>query len=90
MKRKLNVVVMPPMKLMPCAPNVCQVCAVDHDPKFAHNADSLYYQVKFQQEHGRWPTWGDAIAHCEPGMQEFWKQELRGKGVPAEKLVPSQ
>lgn len=62
--------------LFPCAPDVCQECAVDHDPDMPHNAQSLYYQYKFYQKHGRWPTWEDAMAHCSTEMQELWKEEL--------------
>jgi len=65
------------MHLLPCAPEVCQQCAVDHAPEAAHNALSIYYQYKFYGEHGRWPTWKDAIAHCSPEVQAFWEQELR-------------
>jgi len=67
--------------LMPCAPNVCQECAVDHAPEMPHNQQSLYYQYKFYQQHGRWPTWEDALAHCAPEMQDAWKEALRKREV---------
>ena len=66
--------------LLPCAPNVCQECAVDHEPEQAHNAQSLYYQYKFYGEHGRWPTWEDAIAHCSDKLRTFWIAELTKAG----------
>jgi hypothetical protein len=69
------------MYLLPCAPNVCQECAVDHEPEFPHNQQSLYYQYHFYALNNRWPTWEDAMAHCDEQMQEFWKIELREKGV---------
>lgn len=72
------------MMLLPCKPNVCQECAVDHKPHEAHNKDSLYYQYKFYGEHGRWPTWADAIAHCEFTIRSFWKDELIKRGVWSE------
>lgn len=68
-------------KLMPCAPDVCQECAVKHEPDMPHNAQSLYYQYKFYQQHGRLPTWEDALAHCKPEVQAWWKKELRELGV---------
>ena len=42
--------------LLPPAKDVCQECAVKHAPEEPHNKDSLYYQVKFHKEHGRYPT----------------------------------
>ena len=66
--------------LLPCAPDVCQECAVDHSPEMPHNAQSLYYQYKFYQQHGRFPTWEDAMEHCSSEMQEFWKEELSKLG----------
>lgn len=64
--------------LFPCAPDVCQECAVKHDPEMPHDQTSLYYQYKFYSQHGRWPTWDDALAHCSPELQQAWKQSLRG------------
>jgi hypothetical protein len=68
-------------KLMPCAPDVCQECAVKHDPDMPHNQQSLYYQYKFYQQHGRWPTWKDAMAHCTPGMQDAWIRAFKERGI---------
>lgn len=67
--------------LMPPAPGKCQMCAVEHEPAQPHNAQSLYYQYAFYAEHGRWPTWADAIAHCAPDMQAFWKKALLDIGA---------
>lgn len=64
------------LRLLPCAPDVCQECAIKHDPAEPHNKQSLYYQYKFYGEHKRWPTWSDAIAHCSPELREAWKNEL--------------
>lgn len=59
----------------------CPECAVKHDPKMPHNRDSLAYQYKFYDEHGRWPTWMDAMAHCDEEMKQAWIKALREKGV---------
>ena len=67
--------------LMPAAPGTCPECAVDHPPELPHNQQSLFYQYKFYNEHGRWPTWEDAMAHCSEDMKEFWRIELRRRGV---------
>ncbi len=69
------------MSLLPCKKEgVCQECAVDHPLEAPHNQQSLYYQYKFRGEHGRWPTWADAIAHCDEATREMWKTELTRLG----------
>jgi hypothetical protein len=69
------------LNLMPCAPDVCQECAVKHDPEQPHNQQSLYYQYKFYAQHGRWPTWADAMAHCDREVREYWISALRERGI---------
>lgn len=59
----------------------CPDCAVKHDPRMPHNRDSLTYQYKFYDQHGRWPTWADAMAHCDPAVKEAWIEGLRKHGV---------
>lgn len=59
----------------------CEMCATAHDPRMPHNQQSLTYQYKFYDQHGRWPTWEDAMAHCEPEVQQAWKDALRERGV---------
>lgn len=68
------------LTLLPCKPGVCQECAVDHPPEAPHNQQSLYYQYKFYGQHGRWPTWKDAIAHCDETTKGFWESELKRRG----------
>lgn len=70
-----------PMYLLPPPPGVCQECAVQHDPSQPHNKDSLYYQYSFFARHNRWPTWRDAIAHCDQGTQKLWIDELTKRNV---------
>jgi hypothetical protein len=62
-------------------PDVCQECAVDHAHDQPHNAQSLYYQMRFHAEHGRHPTWADAVAHCAPEVRAAWEAELRRRGA---------
>lgn len=59
----------------------CPECAVEHHVALPHNQQSLFYQYKFRETHGRWPTWRDAMAHCTPEMQELWCKALAEKGV---------
>jgi hypothetical protein len=66
--------------ILPPKPGTCAVCGVKHVPDQAHNAQSMYYQYAFYGEHGRWPTWADAIAHCSEPMQKVWKDALTASG----------
>lgn len=69
------------MMLLPPKPNVCQKCAVDHDPKQPHNQQSLYWQFWFYSQNGRWPTWEDAMAHCTEEVKQFWIDALKERGI---------
>lgn len=68
------------MLLMPPPNGTCPICAVKHSDDMPHNQQSLYYQYRFYGTHGRWPTWADAIAHCDFKMREFWEIALKDKG----------
>jgi hypothetical protein len=67
--------------MLPPAAHLCQECAVDHTPDQPHNQQSLFYQMKFNAEHGRYPTWADAMAHCDEGTRKLWTEELRRLGA---------
>ena len=67
--------------ILPPKPGVCPICAVDHEPDQPHNHDSLYYQMKFRQQHGRFPTWADAMAHCDEHVKQLWIAALAERGV---------
>jgi len=67
--------------LVPPAKDVCQQCAVKHAEESPHNCQSFYYQYHFFEEHGRWPTWADAVAHCPERIKNMWIEELKKKGV---------
>lgn len=64
------------LRLLPPPKDKCPFCAVGHKPTDPHDAQSLYYQFRFQKAHGRWPTWADAIAHCGQFTAALWKQQL--------------
>jgi len=70
-------------QLLPPRPGVCQTCAVDHDPKLPHNAQSLFYQYKFNGDNGRWPDWNDAMAHCSEEVKTNWVAALTQHGIKA-------
>lgn len=69
------------MYLLPPGANACPVCAVAHDPRFPHDATSLYYQMRFYGLRGRWPTWADAAAHCAPAVVDQWKEVAAQMGI---------
>ncbi len=69
------------MMLLPPAGDRCQTCAVDHEPEAPHNPDSFYWQVAFNLEHGRVPTWADALEHCAEDVREQWVAILATHGV---------
>ena len=66
------------LQLMPPKKDVCQECATKHKPNEPHNQESLYYQMQFQIKHGRFPTWEDAMAHCDEKTKIIWREELEG------------
>lgn len=68
-------------KILPPPAGTCPDCAVKHDPSQPHNVQSLHYQYAFFGEHGRWPTWSDAMAHCSEDMRRVWTEELVRMGV---------
>jgi len=67
--------------LMPAKQGTCQECAVDHAPEQPHNQQSLFYQYKFYNENGRWPTWADALLHCPEDIKQLWTKELLERGI---------
>lgn len=69
------------MFLLPPAKHLCQECAHDHKPDAPHNAQTMFYQVKFKMDHGREPTWADAWAHCTPKVQDAWRKGLTDIGI---------
>jgi len=71
----------PGLHLLPAKPGTCLECAVEHDLAHPHNQQSLYYQYHFYADNGRWPTWGDAMAHCTDEMKAFWVEELAKHGI---------
>lgn len=73
-----------PFSILPPPAGKCSVCATDHEPEYPHNQQSLFYQYKFYNDNGRWPTWKDAMAHCSNEIKEFWTKELEERGVKVE------
>ena len=72
------------MMLLPPPDGHCRICAVMHEPDMPHNAQSLFYGMRFKMRYGRDGTWADAIAHCTPEMQSYWIQGLTDRGAWSE------
>jgi len=75
MEKRGDIILAPPRR------GTCRECATPHGPREPHNRDSLYYQMKFRQKHGRTPSWTDAIAHLDEADREKWKAILEKQGA---------
>lgn len=69
------------MMMLPAREGTCAECAIAHDPSAPHNAQSMFYQYKFYNEHGRWPNWKDAMSHCDDQTKQVWTDGLIKAGV---------
>lgn len=67
-------------KLLPPPEGHCRICAIRHAPDMPHNADTVFYQMRFLLRYKRDGTWADAIAHCEPHVQAAWKNAIEDRG----------
>lgn len=67
--------------LLPTPAGTCPQCAQIHAEDEPHDAGSLAYQYWFYNEHGRWPSWNDAIAHCSEASHAVTLGVLRDLGV---------
>lgn len=56
--------------------NECPICGGSHLPDHPHSASKMAYQFRFQQQHGRLPTWEDAMAHCCPEYKDLMRNLL--------------
>lgn len=75
------------MTLLESTPEgTCPECGVVHSPEDPHNRDSLYYQYKFYDQYGDWPTWADAMEHCPIHIKVLWTAELKARGVEIGKV----
>lgn len=63
------------------APGQCPECAVVHPKESPHYAYGLFYQMRFKEEHGRWPSWIDAMAHCSEEIKKAFSAGLKKAGV---------
>lgn len=59
----------------------CEMCCVKHEEGQPHDRQSLTYQYKFYDLNGRWPTWADAMAHCNEETKIIWTNALEKRGI---------
>ena len=74
------------IKIFAPGPGTCPVCAARHKPEAPHDRNSLYYQHRFRRENRRFPTWADAMRHCDGKTRMEWARRLTDLGVPAEEI----
>ena len=74
------------IKVLAPGPGVCRICAARHDPDEPHDRDSLYYQNRFRRRHKRFPTWADALSHCDETTRSAWREALIKRGVSSEEF----
>lgn len=67
--------------MLPPAPHLCQICAVDHAEEQPHDAQSFYYQYWFATNNKRKPTWNDAMAHCSEEIKAPWLAQFKKCGI---------
>jgi hypothetical protein len=67
--------------LLPPPKGTCPECARKHDPNMPHDAQSLYYQYKYYHDHGTWPGWKEAMAHCTEEVKKLWTEALKEMGI---------
>lgn len=69
------------MTLLPAKEGTCPICATAHEPELPHNASSMFYQTRFNMEHGRTATWTDAMEHCTAEVRIGWCIQLEAMGI---------
>ena len=62
-------------------PGKCPYCAAEHDKGEPHDANSLYYRNRFFKDNGRFPTWEDAMKHCDEDTRRKWIEKLKRRGI---------
>lgn len=69
------------VKVVAPVPGACPICATRHDPKEPHDRDSIYYQNYFRKKYKRFPTWADAMSHCNESQKRDFKKKLARRGI---------
>lgn len=77
------------LTIPPPKEGACPLCGELHGRGEPHNKNSLLYQHRFRRNHGRYPTWEDAMAHCSLTVKKRFCERLKRHGVEvdADKLL---
>lgn len=75
------------IKIKAPVPGACPQCATKHEADKPHDRNSLYYLYLFRKRNRRFPSWSDAMAHCDNKTKARWTQKLVSKGIPAEEFT---
>lgn len=78
------------IKITPPADGACSICATQHPPHYPHNRHSVYYQMRFRQDHGQLPTMDDAMAHCREDVKHMIHYVLTGEMDAADEPAPAK
>ena len=73
------------IRVVPLMPGACPVCATKHKKNAPHDKDSLYYQSRFYRTHRRFPTWEDAMTHCDEKTKASIRKKIYGRETKEEK-----
>lgn len=73
------------IRILPPKEGACPLCGELHERGEPHNKASLIYQSKFRREHGRCPTWADAMSHCSRTVKKRFCERLARHGIRTEK-----
>lgn len=69
------------LQFLPPPRETCQECGRSHLEAEPHDATSLYYQLWFHDSNQRFPTWEDAMSHCDPLVKEAIRNVLSERGI---------
>lgn len=70
-----------PLRVTAPRRGACPICGVRHDAGQPHYKNSVYYLRHYAYQHGRLPTWEDAMAHCTEETQGRWRAKLAFYGI---------
>lgn len=88
-RRSVQVVPFEAWKVMPPSQG-CPDCGRGHEEWMPHDLQMLVYQYQFRSQHGRWPTWHDAMAHCTEEVKRDWIEGLKHHGLVVPPLSSSE
>lgn len=71
-------------------PNFCDTCGEYHLEYMPHEYGSFTYRQNFFNQHGRLPTYRDAMRHCPPEVRDLAVQAYEAFGLDVDDIVESR